>query len=210
MPGLDAYTALAPFQIEELVDAANSILRDRPRLALSKRTVRYYVAQGVLPAPRGAPKFARYGMEHLARIVGARVLQDEGRSLEEASETLGQAFRKGEAVGVARVQSWLASGSLEDRETPTFQELATPPAASPRPRILLRGASVRETSAAPEYSRPPRSDASTDATIPVESLRYELTPLVILDVRKSDSIEGALEEALGALEQLLETIREKY
>ena len=109
MPGLDAYAALAPFQIEELVDAANSILRDRPRLRVSKRTVRYYVSQGVLPAPRGAPKFARYGMEHLAKLVGARAMQDEGQSLEEVGEALRQAFRSGEASGVARIQRLLAA-----------------------------------------------------------------------------------------------------
>lgn len=88
MPTLADYSRLAPFSLEELVDAANSLLRDKPRLQVTARTVRYYIAEGLLPRPDGPPKFARYSAEHLSRLVGLRRLQDEGRRLEEATEEL--------------------------------------------------------------------------------------------------------------------------
>lgn len=81
MPTLSNYLRLAPFTLEELVDAANSVLRDRPKLHVTKRTVRYYVAERIVPPPVGSPKNARYGAEHLIRLVGARALADIGRSL---------------------------------------------------------------------------------------------------------------------------------
>jgi DNA-binding transcriptional MerR regulator len=88
MPSLQSYVPLAPFGLEELVEAANSILRDRPRLKLTTRTTRYYISEGILPPPSGSPKFARYGIDHLARLVSARCLQDQGMSLQEVRVTL--------------------------------------------------------------------------------------------------------------------------
>ena len=82
MPTLADYLRLAPFSVDELVDAANSVLRERPALRVSRRTVRYYVGVRVLPPPSGPPKHARYGADHLVRLVAARALGDAGRSLE--------------------------------------------------------------------------------------------------------------------------------
>lgn len=89
MPTVDDYAKLAPFTLEELVDAANSVLRDRPRAGVSVRTVRYYVAEGILPPPVGPNKLARYTLEHLDRLVQARRMLDEGASLVEISNALG-------------------------------------------------------------------------------------------------------------------------
>ena len=82
MPKLADYLRLAPFSVDELVEAANSVLRDRPRLHVARRTVRYYVGERVVPPPVGPPKHARYEADHLLRLVAARCLGDEGRSLE--------------------------------------------------------------------------------------------------------------------------------
>lgn len=190
MPGLDAYAALAPFQIEELVDAANSILRDRPRLRVSKRTVRYYVSQGVLPAPRGAPKFARYGMEHLAKLVGARAMQDEGQSLEEVGEALRQAFRGGEASGVARIQRLLAAapesqGYVAEQIDAYVGETPQGPLMEAPTRRLMRSSD--------------RSDAAT----PVETLRFSLCDGAVLEVQKGRPVEDVLRESQRAIERLL-------
>jgi DNA-binding transcriptional MerR regulator len=88
MPKLQSYAQLVPFSLEELVTAVNSVLRDRPRLAVQARTVRYYIGKGVLPPPGGSPKFARYDMPHLLGIVAIRCLQDLGMSLEDAARAL--------------------------------------------------------------------------------------------------------------------------
>lgn len=89
MPTVDDYAPLAPFTMEELVRAVNSIFRDRRRLQIQPRTVRFYISKGLLPPPSGGPKFARYGVEHLKRLVSIRTWLDEGVSLEEAQMRLG-------------------------------------------------------------------------------------------------------------------------
>jgi DNA-binding transcriptional MerR regulator len=88
MPRPEDYEALAPFSMEELVSAVNSIFRDRPVLAVQSRTVRYYVSSGLLPPPSGGPKFARYTMEHLRRIIAVRQWLDQGISLEESAQKI--------------------------------------------------------------------------------------------------------------------------
>lgn len=45
MPRIVDYSTLAPFSLEELVGAANSVLRGRPDLEVSIRTVRFYIAK---------------------------------------------------------------------------------------------------------------------------------------------------------------------
>lgn len=79
---------MAPFTLEELVSAANSILRDKPRMEVSARTVRYYISRGLLPGAIGSPKNARYRMEHLEKLVAIRLRLDEGQSLDQISEEL--------------------------------------------------------------------------------------------------------------------------
>ncbi len=52
------------------------------------RTIRYYISEGLLPPPSGGPKFARYGLEHLGRVVAIRRWVDQGISLEQAAEMI--------------------------------------------------------------------------------------------------------------------------
>lgn len=84
MPSIENYKGLAPFSMNELVSAANAILRDRPGLQIQDRTVRYYISEKLLTPPRGGPKMARYDFEHLQRIVAIRNWLDQGLSLGEA------------------------------------------------------------------------------------------------------------------------------
>lgn len=86
MPTADDYEPLAPFTIDELVGAVNSVLRDRPHLHIQVRTVRYYIAKGLIRPPSGSPKFARYGMEHLRGILDLRAKLNEGSRLMEGAE----------------------------------------------------------------------------------------------------------------------------
>ena len=93
MPKVEDYVSLAPFSLEELVAAANSVLRDRPKLAVSSRTVRYYISKGLLPSPSGGPKFARYSWNHLDHLVKIRTYLDQGLSLEQVASELGLTLR---------------------------------------------------------------------------------------------------------------------
>lgn len=50
---------------------------------VSRRTVRYYVQEGLLPPPTGLGRGAYYGPEHLQRLLRVKAMQEQGMSLEE-------------------------------------------------------------------------------------------------------------------------------
>ena len=61
------------FKLQGLADAAD----------VTPRTVRYYIAQGLMPSPGRLGANTRYGREHLERLRLIRSLQDEGLPLAE-------------------------------------------------------------------------------------------------------------------------------
>lgn len=74
--------------LDELADLANALLRDTTisdrRIGdhLDGRTVRYYTTNGLLPRPFvGSDRRARYGREHLVRLLAVRRLQAGGVTL---------------------------------------------------------------------------------------------------------------------------------
>ena len=54
---------------------------------VSRRTVRYYVQENLLPAPLGVGRGNHYGPAHLDRLLQVKALQEAGRSLEEIRRT---------------------------------------------------------------------------------------------------------------------------
>ncbi len=57
---------------------------------VSRRTVRYYVQEGLLPAPRGLGRGRHYGPEHLERLLRVKALQQRGLTLEGVRAVLEQ------------------------------------------------------------------------------------------------------------------------
>ena len=57
---------------------------------VSRRTVRYYVQEGLLSQPLGLGRGNHYGEEHLAQLLRVKALQESGRTLEEIRNELGQ------------------------------------------------------------------------------------------------------------------------
>ena len=55
---------------------------------VSRRTVRYYVQEGLLPTPFGIGRGNHYGPEHLDRLLRVKALQEAGQSLEEIRRAL--------------------------------------------------------------------------------------------------------------------------
>jgi DNA-binding transcriptional MerR regulator len=161
VPTLEDYARLAPFTLDELVDAANSVLRNRPRLLVSRRTARYYVSQGILPPPSGAPKFARYGTEHLVRFVGARVLLDEGTNLESAKKLLDMVIAASQDGGLSEIQDRLAGrrAAEPDRRLASFS-------IREEPRPVRRLVSVGEVRRWIELG--PWETLEIDATVPLD------------------------------------------
>lgn len=58
------------------------------RAGVSERTVRYYVVEGLLPAPAGRGRGAHYGAGHLTRLKLIRAIQQAGNDLETIREYL--------------------------------------------------------------------------------------------------------------------------
>lgn len=57
---------------------------------VSRRTVRYYVQEGLLPTPHGVGRGDHYGPEHLERLLEIKSLQESGRTLAEVRQALGE------------------------------------------------------------------------------------------------------------------------
>ena len=61
------------YSIDELADLGG----------VSRRTVRYYVQEGLLPAPLGVGRGRHYGRPHLDRLLEVKAWQETGLSLDE-------------------------------------------------------------------------------------------------------------------------------
>jgi DNA-binding transcriptional MerR regulator len=61
------------YSIDELADL----------VGVSRRTVRFYVQEGLLPVPLGVGRGSHYDQSHLDRLLEVRLLQESGRSLED-------------------------------------------------------------------------------------------------------------------------------
>ena len=61
------------YNIDELADLGG----------VSRRTVRYYVQEGLLPAPLGVGRGRHYGRPHLDRLLEVKAWQEAGLSLVE-------------------------------------------------------------------------------------------------------------------------------
>jgi len=66
------------YSIGELADLAG----------VSRRTVRYYIQRGLLPAPEGAGRGSRYTQRHLDALIEIRRLQESGSPLPEIAARL--------------------------------------------------------------------------------------------------------------------------
>ncbi len=58
------------------------------RTSVPARTIRYYIARGLLPGPRKGGRGAAYGPEHVERLERIRQLQAQGYSLADIARTL--------------------------------------------------------------------------------------------------------------------------
>jgi DNA-binding transcriptional MerR regulator len=64
---------------------------------VTRRTVRYYVQQDLLPAPLGVGRGRHYGPQHLAQLEALKALQERGLSLDEVRRELERGPRRGPA-----------------------------------------------------------------------------------------------------------------
>jgi DNA-binding transcriptional MerR regulator len=68
---------------------------------VSRRTVRYYVQEGLLPTPHGVGRGNHYGPEHLEQLLKVKTLQEGGRSLDDIRRALNHKSRTRDQVELA-------------------------------------------------------------------------------------------------------------
>jgi len=71
-------------------DGTMSLAELAAKAGVRPRTVRFYIARGLLPPPRKAGRGACYGPEHLERLELVRQLQGQGLMLAEIAQRLEQ------------------------------------------------------------------------------------------------------------------------
>jgi DNA-binding transcriptional MerR regulator len=193
MPDLQSYRRLAPFTADELIESANALLRRRPGQEISKRTLRYYITEGVVPPPTGPAKFSRYGYEHLVAVLAVRALQDLGTSLERIRvET--EELQRGHMDRLSR----LVEGWLSGRATPrpvAIAAPAAPPAPAMAPRLQTPDAAVPP---------PPIADPRSRSTPAVSRVvRVALTEHSVLEVSGDRPLEEEMPRCLARLQELV-------
>jgi DNA-binding transcriptional MerR regulator len=116
-------------------------LADLARLAdVTPRTVRYYVAQGLLPSPDAAGPSTRYGEGHLARLRLIKRLQRDHLPLAEIRSRL-------ERMGDDEVDAALAVGDVD---------VSVPPMSTDETLAYVRGLMTKAGVAPRFYDQPAR------------------------------------------------------
>jgi len=82
------------------------------RGGVSRRTVRYYIQEGLLPAPLGVGRGLHYDQAHLDRLLRVKALQEAGRSLEEIRGLVRSPARRTTAGAAAEGASAAAMAAL--------------------------------------------------------------------------------------------------
>ena len=130
---LRQYRQLAPWNLHDLASVAGALLEAsgvRPTNAAAKarpsdRTIRYYVAQGLMASPEGRGTSATYSYRHLLQILLIKLRQMEGVPLSQIGTELDE--HTGDIVE-RRVASALGSGVIP----PSRLSIANPEAARGR------------------------------------------------------------------------------
>lgn len=167
------------------------------RAGVSVRTVRYYIAEGLLPGPSGRGKAAAYDDEHLARL---RLI----RQLVERRVPLSELKARVTSLGRSEVEELLRR---EERAARALQAQAQP---GPSPRAYVEALLRRTRTGGSALAEPPPAFASPSAPVPAASVRnadawrhWTLAPGVELQVRT----DAAKSQAL-LVERLLRAARD--
>lgn len=167
-----------PMTADGVVLTVNEILANRGATLISKRTLRFYTSQDVVPAPMGSPKFARYGYEHLLSLLGARAMQDQGQKLDQIRMEMDE-IRRGRLDRIeALVESWMGQ---------------TPPQRAKATRTVREGSDSYQSNKL--------------AKLGTARIRIPLTTNCNLEVADSADMVQELERASRELSKLIEKVR---
>lgn len=95
---LREYRHLAPWNLRDIVAVASAILdaagvtpiNPAATIRPNERTIRFYVTRGLVTPPDGRGTAATYGYRHLLQILGIKLRQMEGATLEQIESELNQ------------------------------------------------------------------------------------------------------------------------
>lgn len=172
-----------PMTADALVVLANEFLSGKGVTLVSKRTLRFYTAQDVVPSPMGSPKFARYGYEHLLSLLAARCLQDQGRRLEQIKRETQEIHRGRLDRLEGVVTQWLGQGR----------------------QVSGRVMSVRETASKESGADPFVKLADIGSAL----IRIPLSPSVTLEVADTHNLTGDLQKAQKELARIIDEFEAK-
>jgi DNA-binding transcriptional MerR regulator len=183
LAALRAYRALAPWSLRDLaalagalLDASNIVpVNAAARAHPGERTIRFYVARGLVSPPEGRGTAATYGYRHLLQVLAIKLRQMEGATLDslgkELLELAGDMLerRVASALGPAlplpeRVLAGPANHTQRGRVARAVQSALPMPGAEPRPSTCRRipcgtGAELLVDERHPAL-RPPGSEAA--------------------------------------------------
>ena len=95
------------------------------RAAPSARSVRFYVANGLLDRPEGTGTAATYGYRHLLQLLSIKIRQREGQSLEKIKEEMkditGDALERRIAISLAPALVSGADNTVEREDGQTWK-----------------------------------------------------------------------------------------
>jgi DNA-binding transcriptional MerR regulator len=172
------------------------------------RTIRYYIAEGLLPGPEGRGKATTYGEEHLLRLRLIRLLSNQRMPLAEMYHLLNQ-------LPLTEIRTLLAE---EEQRTRELEHASQQPPPQEYIATLLRNAqAVRQVSpqapatqqapapaqpTAPSSTgkvhEPPRAYETSPIPVGEAWKRWELVPGVELHVK-----DGAEEQHRSLIERIL-------
>ncbi len=154
---LRAYRALAPWSLRDLAGLAGALLEASnivpvnaaARALPGERTIRFYVARGLVSPPEGRGTAATYGYRHLLQVLAIKLRQMEGATLEalgkELAELAGDMLerRVASALGPAlpmpeRVLAGHGTRAPRGRVARAMQSALPTPGQAPRPTSCRR------------------------------------------------------------------------
>jgi DNA-binding transcriptional MerR regulator len=169
-----------PFTADVLILRANELLAARGAQIISKRTLRFYTGQDVVPKPLGSPKFARYAYEHLLSLVAARALQDQGQKLQQIKQEVSEVARGRLDRLESLVDKWMDNGVS----------------------VSGRFAQIKEGTA--DFAGDTEMDAiKTITKLGTSNLRVRLSGAVSLEISDTASIKAELGKAHKELGRIL-------
>ncbi len=179
------------FSIEELAE----------QVGLSVRTIRYYIAEGLLPGPGARGKAAMYGEEHLLRLRLIRRLSEQHMPLAEMQIFLSRLSLAGMRSLLLEEEALRArKGEQSDQDTAAKEYIA---GLLKNARLVPGEATRRNEPAAPPAQVPVPSPPSVPSPAGKAWQRWELAPGVELHIRSDAEYRerGLIERLFKAASQ---------